>query len=322
MDRQDIIQALRSKGQEQKALHAKACAERERFFGNRVEVRSVIEYASVCQRRCRYCGLSQDIQNPRFVLTSKQFLVAMDDVVERGRRVVLVQSGEVTNQGFREELLENFARVRERHPEVELMCGFGTQDLDFYQRLRACGVQRYLLKFETSDEHLYQELKPDDQLEHRLEHLQLLRDVGFKVSSGNITGLPGQSPAFIADDLLFLRELAVPMGSTSPFIAGEHCALAGYPNADLDLTLNCLALMRLLCPTMLIPTVSALEIVSPGGLGRGLLAGANVVTIHDGTPRHLEDRYRIYKKERHLPRNEVLSTVAALGLRGLNTPLT
>ena len=115
------------------------------------------------------------------------------------------------------------------------------------------------------------------------------------MSSGFIAGLPGQT----ADDLLanfaLARDLPLDGCSVSPFIPGDETPLAGATMGGIDLTLNCMAVLRLMRPNWVIPSVSALNLAEPGqGYKRGLRTGANLVTINL-TPPDIRGNYLIYK---------------------------
>lgn len=62
-----------------------------------------------------------------------------------------------------------------------------------------------------------------------------------------------------------------------------------------------MALMRIMNPDRLMPTTSSLEKMIPDGQYLGLLAGANTVTIHDGTPEELQQYFPIYSAKRIRP---------------------
>jgi biotin synthase len=84
----------------------------------------------------------------------------------------------------------------------------------------------------------------------------------------------------LADDLLLAQEIGVHMVSASPFIPAPDTPLAHYPPGDVEVTLNFIALARLINPAWLIPSVSALESRQSGGQSAGLAAGANVLTVN------------------------------------------
>ena len=80
----------------------------------------------------------------------------------------------------------------------------------------------------------------------------------------------------MADDLLLAREIGVHMVSGSPFIPAPDTPLAHRAPGDVDLTLNFIALARLMnSDCWLIPSVSALETRQSGGQSSGLDTGAN-----------------------------------------------
>jgi len=104
--------------------------------------------------------------------------------------------------------------------------------------------------------------------------------------------------------------------SVSPFIPGEDTPLANAPTADIDLTLNCMAALRLMRTHWIIPAVSALNLAEPGiGYRRGLRTGANLVTINL-TPPGLREDYVLYKRDRFIMTEErILSAIEAEGLK-------
>ena len=137
----------------------------------------------------------------------------------------------------------------------------------------------------------------------------MLCELGFKVGSGNMVGLPGQTLDDIVDDLLLLGRYWLAMMSCTVFIPSTTCAYNSYPMGDVQTTLNLIALMRILYPNRLMPTTSCLEQATPGGLFHGLMSGANTVTIHDGTPPHQAALFPIYSAKRVTPNKEFVAGV-------------
>src|SRR5207244_5095646 len=119
-----------------------------------------------------------------------------------------------------------------------------------------------------------------------------------------IAGLPGETD----EDLLANFELAadLPLAgcSVSPFIAGEETPLSGAATGDINLSLNCMAALRLMRPDWVIPSVSALNLAEPGcGYRRGLRTGANLVTINL-TPSEFRGDYLLYIRARFVLMDE------------------
>ena len=87
------------------------------------------------------------------------------------------------------------------------------------------------------------------------------------------------------------------MVSVSPFIPAPETPFENNPIADLNLTLNAMAVARIVNPAALIPSVSALEKLADGGQIMGFMAGANVITVNF-SPENNRANYVIYGKER------------------------
>src|SRR4030095_14659445 len=80
-------------------------------------------------------------------------------------------------------------------------------------------------------------------------------------------------------------------------------------------TLNAVAMLRLMRRDWVIPAVSALNLAEPGsGYRRGLRTGANLVTINL-TPSEFRGDYLLYKRARFImPEDRILSAIGAEGL--------
>jgi biotin synthase len=126
-----------------------------------------------------------------------------------------------------------------------------------------------------------------------------LRDLGFKIGTGSMVGLPGQSPEQVADDILFAKRLGVQMVSASPFVPAPNTPLEKDKPGSVLLTLRAIAVTRILMPYLLIPSVSALEANQSGAQGAGLKAGANVLTANF-TPTDRKKDYLIYGVNRYI----------------------
>jgi biotin synthase len=197
----------------------------------------------------------------------------------------------------------------------------GTLHDGLYRELREAGAAIYILKFETADENLYDQLEAPGNQPERLQHIRALAAQGWRVSSGFICGLPGEGDAELLRNFELAAQLPLAGCSVSPFIPGDETPLAGAPPAHVNLTLNCMAALRLTRPDLVIPAVSALNLTEADGYRRGLEAGANLVTINL-TPEAWREDYLLYKRGRFIMTEErVLAAVAAAGLTPSATSL-
>jgi biotin synthase len=191
----------------------------------------------------------------------------------------------------------------------------GTLSRALYKELQQSGASIYIMKFEMADQDHYAQMAAPGSLQERIAHIHHLVSNGWKVSSGFIAGLPGQSEDSLLANFALARQLPLAGCSVSPFIAGDETPLSRAPVGDIDTTLNCMAALRLMRPDWVIPAVSALNLAAPTeGYRRGLRAGANLVTINL-TPAEMRDDYLLYKRDRFIMTEErILAAISAEGL--------
>lgn len=295
MKKDDIVRLLRAKGEEQESLFIKARKEREKYFGNKAVIRAVIEISNHCIRTCEYCGMKTDNKE------LKRYSIRPEEIIDRAHKIkkmkietILLQGGENS------ETTETTERVLQEIQGLGLtsiLC-LGNKSRKEYKRLKEAGAEGYILKHETSDLCLHYLIRHQS-LKERLQCLELLLGLRYKVGTGTIVGLPGQSIESIADDILLAKKYNVDMVSAAPFIPNNQTSFRDKPYGNLDLTLNTMALMRLVLPRALIPAVSALKILHQDGQIKGLDAGANVITIN-ATPSRYKKDYIIYTSNRQI----------------------
>jgi biotin synthase len=307
-DRDAILRWLQVRGAEQEQLFAAARAVREQVFGRRVVIRGLIEVTNLCRVNCEFCPMRRDNtkQNTIFQLTPEQILEIVDQIKAAGINIVFFQAGEVGKTTRLVGDLIPEIQTRFNSP-VELLLCLGNKTDAEYEFLKNQGATSYILKHETSDPELNERMRHSS-FEERMRCLRTMVRLGFKVGTGAIVGLPGQSLESLADDLELARELGAHMVSGSPFIPAPDTPLAGHPPGDVELTLNFIAIARLMNPSWLIPSVSALERRQGGGQLSGLAAGANVLTVNF-TPPTEQEKYLIYGKDRYVVRNDHVTEI-------------
>ena len=177
--------------------------------------------------------------------------------------------------------------------DVALTLSIGERDYSDYKAFRDAGADRYLLRIETTDVDLYHSLNPGMSWQHRHECLLMIKELGYELGSGIMVGLPGQTIASIAADLLYLKGIGIDMAGIGPFIPHPETPLAGESGGSLELALRTMAVMRLMMPDINIPATTAMETLHPQGRIMALKAGANVVmpNVTEGEYRRLYELY-------------------------------
>ncbi len=296
-------------------LLAAADAARRRCCGDAVHVRGIIEFSSHCSRRCAYCGLRRDnAALPRYLMPADAIADVAADAAEQGVRTIVLQSGE-SDAWQPDWLADVVRRVKARADAAVTLC-VGVRPLRDLRLWRQAGADRYLLKHETANPRLYEQLHPDSTLEERLAALARLRDLDYQVGTGNIIGLPGQSEHDLAADIVLARDLDVDMAAFGPFVPHADTPLADAPAGDIQRALRVVAAARLALGPVHIPATTAFDAIDPDGRRRALQAGANVLMANLTPPRY-RDLYSIY------PSNRAANSVARVQaiLAELDRPL-
>jgi biotin synthase len=305
---------LQSRGAAQTAFHEQAAQAARERFGRRVFVRAVVEVSNYCRENCAYCGMRRENRSlSRYRADHKQLAGLLLQHRPASVTDINIQAGE-DPVAVREVVLPLIRTLR-RETSLGISVCLGLLDPAAYRELQDAGATICILKFETAHPTRYRELQAPRELEVRLANIRLLAGNGWRVSSGFIAGLPGETESDLLGHFTLARELPLDGCSVSPFIPGDETPLAGAAMADIEVTLNCMAAMRLMRPDWVIPSVSALNLAGPGsGYRRGLRTGANLVTINL-TPENIRGDYLLYRRDRVIMTEErILHAIAAEGL--------
>jgi biotin synthase len=281
-------------GELQQELFAQARWVRQQHQMDQVHLRGVIEISNFCQKNCNYCAMRAANHNlERYRLSASEIFDIAAQIHRLGIGTLFLQAGQ--DPQCDAILQEVIPAVKKQFGLHVLLC-LGEYPRATYVRWRALGADSYILKFETSEPERYRQIAHTP-LTRRLQCIRWLQEIGFQVGTGNIVGLPGQTLDTLVRDVLLIQEIRPDFASASPFIPNENTPLATQAAGSVRRTLNIMAIFRILFPQALIPSVSALEKLAPGGQLAGLNAGANVITINF-TPPQCRSKYLIYSQDR------------------------
>lgn len=259
-------------------LAEEATALRQKYYGNKIYTRGLIEFTNYCKNNCYYCGIRRDNRNvKRYRLTKEEILSCCENGYELGYRTFVLQGGEDPYYGD-EKMAEIIREIRKGYPDCAITLSIGEKSYESYKLLREAGADRYLLRHETANEQHYKTLHPlNMSLAVRKQCLYDLKSLGYQVGAGFMVGSPGQKLEHLAEDLEFLEELQPHMVGIGPFIPHHDTQFAAEPAGSVDMTIFLLSVIRILLPKVLLPATTALGTVDPRGREKGILAGANVV---------------------------------------------
>ncbi len=289
-------------------LWREADAVRRRGVGDVVHLRGLIEFSNVCQRQCTYCGLRAGHSGlVRYRMTAAEILACARAAVRFGYGTVVLQSGEDWDMSAA--WLADVVRQIKHETGLAVTLSVGERSVAELACWRESGADRYLLRFETSNPVLFRRIHPPRKGEPAVDRMALLgelRKFGYEVGSGVMVGIPGQSYADLAGDIRQFVELDLDMIGVGPFLPNPHTpagreaarqasdmAADQVPNNEL-MTYKSLALTRINCPLVNIPSTTALATLNRDtGRELGLCRGANVV-MPNLTPVEYRSLYEIY----------------------------
>jgi len=295
--RAEVLAWLDTPAAERSGLYRRADDVRRRWCGEAVHLRGIVEFSNVCANDCLYCGIRRSNRAVR------RYRISADEILEVARRMagwgqmtIVLQAGEAPSEVGDRELGATIRRIKQETP-LAVTVSVGNRPREVYAHWRECGMDRYLLRFETSDPALFARLHPDCTLADRLRCLEDLRDLGVEVGSGFMIGLPGETLDTLADNILLCRRLDLDMVGIGPFLPHPDTPLGGERNAwakDPEMFFVALAALRLAHPRARIPATTAFDAAFPGrGRDLALQRGADVF-MPNSTPAPRRRDYQLY----------------------------
>lgn len=303
-NKQDLVQLLMSEGTDRQLIFEKAAEIKQKYVGNKVYYRGLVEYSNRCSKNCLYCGIrGGNTKVERYEVEDHEFMGAIEYAWKNNFGSVVIQTGERSDKAFVHKitsLIEQVVKMTNGELGITLSCG--EQDEETYRRWFEAGAHRYLLRIEVSNPELYPRYHPNDKkhsYQDRLNCLYLLRKVGYQVGSGVMIGLPFQGYEDLADDLLFLREHDIDMVGMGPYIEHDDTPLAAYkhllkPRLErFELALKMVAVLRIMMKDINIAATTAMQAIDPLGREKAIKVGANII-MPNLTPVKYREDYLLY----------------------------
>jgi len=270
---------------------------RHKFVGDGILLRGIVEFSNYCRNTCSYCGLNKYNKTlPRYRLSQDEIIAAIKYIVSTGVKTVVLQSGE--DDKLEPYWLRDIIEQIKTNFDIAVTLSVGEWNCTDYLLWKQAGADRYLLKIETTDQALYQNLHPQMSFKNRLECSKNLKMLGYQNGSGCIVGLKGQTIRTLAKDILFFKKENFDMIGIGLFIPHAHTVLGPETPGDLNLTLKTLAVTRIITKDTHLPATTSIG--SAGGCDqrvKALKAGANVI-MPNFTPHPYRSLYEIYPDKR------------------------
>lgn len=302
----EIIYLLsRTDKREVELLRDTAFEETTRVLGNKVYYRGIVEFSNICTQNCLYCGIRRDNPTPkRYWLDEEEILDCARWAAENGYGSIVLQSGERRDEKFISFVESCIREIKAQSRSSTLPDGLGItlsigeQAASTYALWFAAGAHRYLLRIETSNPVLYRRIHPESQtFEDRVACLSTLKECGFQVGTGVMIGIPGQTIDDSAEDILFFASNDIDMIGMGPYINHPLTPMDSWgmreKNELLQLSLNMIAVARLVLRDVNIAATTALQAIVYNGRELGISYGASVV-MPNLTPTEVRSHYQLY----------------------------
>jgi biotin synthase len=300
----DIIRLLESEGKDRILLFKRSAEIKEKYIGNKVWFRGLIEFSNICGKDCLYCGIRKGNKNlNRYNLSDDEILKAAKFAYDNRYGSVALQSGELEGDIISDRIENLLKKIKELSDgELGITLSVGEQNPEIYKKWFDAGAHRYLLRVESTNKTLYKKIHPNDSkhnFNRRLECLKSLQDIGYQTGTGVMIGLPFQTMDDLAGDLLFMKDFNIDMCGMGPYIEHADTPLIEHSEKLIplkerfDLTLKMIALIRIIMKDINIVAATALQAIDPVGREKAVKIGANIL-MPNITPGKYRDSYKLY----------------------------
>lgn len=296
VSRDAVLSLLKGEGSDLAGLYARADRVRREHVGDEVYVRGIIEFSNLCANDCLYCGIrASNLRVNRYTMSVDEIMETVRSFESMGQTTVVLQSGETP--GLDDGEIGRLIRTIKAETSLAVTLSVGNRSREVYRFWQECGMDRYLIRFETSDRQLFARLHPDCSFDERIECLRVLKGLGVQAGSGFMIGLPGEKLETLADNILLCRELDLDMIGIGPYIPHPDTPLGNEPNAYADneeMFYKAVSVLRIVNPDAHIPATTAFDAVFPGvGRDLALSRGANIFMPNNTPVCHRKD-YLLY----------------------------
>ena len=133
LSREDIIIFLSTyEDAERNKLYKKAYNVKNRFVGNKVYLRGLIEFSNLCKNNCYYCGIRKDNKKiKRYNISDKEVFDAIEFSWKNKFASIVIQSGERNDKDFIERIdniLKKAKQITNNEIGITLSCGEQTEE--------------------------------------------------------------------------------------------------------------------------------------------------------------------------------------------------
>ena len=261
-------------------LFQTACHLRRKHFGNEIFLYGFIYASTYCRNDCRFCFFRRsNPESRRYRKATPEIVAAARRLADSGVHLIDLTMGEdpafFNNSGDGFDRLIDLVDSIRKATGLPIMVSPGVIPENLLGRLAEAGASWYACYQETHQRRLFNQLRPGQDYDLRLEVKRKAHNRGLLIEEGLLCGV-GETAKDIAESMAVMHNLDADQVRVMNFVPQPGTPMVNRTPADPKKELLISAVMRLVFPERLIP--ASLDVDGLAGLKQRLEAGANVVT--------------------------------------------
>jgi len=275
-EKENIIELLGLKDENQKLLFEAARRVRTSNFGDKIFLYGFVYFSTFCRNDCNFCYYRKSNDITRYRKTPEEVIATAVDLANSGVHLIDLTMGE--DQSYREDdfkiIIEIIGEIK-RQTGLPVMISPGILSNEQIDKFAEAETDWYALYQETHNKELFHKLRWDQSYEERMTAKLYAKEKGMFIEEGLLAGV-GESYSDIADSILEMGRIGATQFRVMSFVPQEGSPMEKVKTPDRNLELNIIAIFRLMYHQSLVP--ASLDVDGIAGLEARIDAGANVIT--------------------------------------------
>ena len=261
-------------------LIAAAKSLRGRYFGNKIFMYGFIYTSTYCRNDCSFCFFRRsNPESQRYRKAKHEIVATAGRLADSGVHLIDLTMGEdpalFNGSGAGFDRLVDLIKSVKKAAGLPIMVSPGVVPDSVLDRLIEAGARWYACYQETHTRWLFNQLRPEQNYDLRLEAKRRAHDLGLLIEEGLLCGV-GETAEDLAYSMSMMQALNADQVRVMNFVPQPGTPMEKSIPADPQKEALIISVMRLIFPGRLIP--ATLDVDGLSGLKKRLDAGANVVT--------------------------------------------
>ncbi len=261
-------------------LFAAAKSLRGRYFGNKIFMYGFIYTSTYCRNDCSFCFFRRsNSESQRYRKAKHEIITTAGRLADSGVHLIDLTMGEdpalFNGSGAGFDRLVDLIKSVHKAAGLPIMISPGVVPESVLGRLIEAGARWYACYQETHSRWLFNQLRPEQSYDLRLETKRKAHDLGLLIEEGLLSGV-GETSKDLAYSMSVMQALNADQVRVMNFVPQPGTPMEKSNPPDPQKEALIISVMRLVFPDRLIP--ATLDVDGLSGLKKRLDAGANVVT--------------------------------------------